>query len=212
MAYKIQVPRLQFENKIILQESSLIIEDGKSYCITGANGSGKTTLLNYMMTGTETKIYKNRKEIDLLEFKRNTAFIPNNPPIFDLLTGWENIQYICSLWRIKDKDNYLQKVKMYCDLFELSQESLNDQVHTYSLGMKYKLFLISMISRNINLLLLDEPFTALDKNSQQEIYKVLVKFLERGNSLIFVTHIEEFKNQLGDYIYEIRDKTLSKLQ
>lgn len=50
-----------------------------------------------------------------------------------------------------------------------------------------------MISRNINLLLLDEPFTALDKNSQQEIYKVLVKFLERGNSLIFVTHIEEFK-------------------
>ncbi|MDA1871887.1 ATP-binding cassette domain-containing protein [Bacillus cereus] len=212
MAYKIQVPRLQFENKIILQESSLIIEDGKSYCITGANGSGKTTLLNYMMTGTETKIYKNRKEIDLLEFKRNTAFIPNNPPIFDLLTGWENIQYICSLWRIKDKDNYLQEVKMYCDLFELSQESLNDQVHTYSLGMKYKLFLISMISRNINLLLLDEPFTALDKNSQQEIYKVLVKFLERGNSLIFVTHIEEFKNQLGDYIYEIRDKTLSKLQ
>lgn len=101
---------------------------------------------------------------------------------------------------------------MYCDLFELSQESLNHQVHTYSLGMKYKLFLISMISRNINLLLLDEPFTALDKNSQQEIYKVLVKFLERGNSLIFVTHIEEFKNQLGDYIYEIRDKTLSKLQ
>ncbi|AXY11259.1 ABC transporter ATP-binding protein (plasmid) [Bacillus thuringiensis LM1212] len=212
MAYKIQVPRLQFENKIILQESSLIIEDGKSYCITGANGSGKTTLLNYMMTGTETKIYKNRKEIDLLEFKRNTAFIPNNPPIFDLLTGWENIQYICSLWRIKDKDNYLQEVKMYCDLFELSQESLNDQVHTYSLGMKYKLFLISMISRSINLLLLDEPFTALDKNSQQEIYKVLVKFLEKGNSLIFVTHIEEFKNQLGDYIYEIRDKTLSKIQ
>ncbi|MED3038196.1 ABC transporter ATP-binding protein [Bacillus thuringiensis] len=212
MAYKIQVPRLQFENKIILQESSLNIEDGKSYCITGANGSGKTTLLNYMMTGTETKIYKNRKEIDLLEFKRNTAIIPNNPPIFDLLTGWENIQYICSLWRIKDKNNYLQEVKMYCDLFELSQESLNDQVHTYSLGMKYKLFLISMISRNINLLLLDEPFTALDKNSQQEIYKVLVKFLERGNSLIFVTHIEEFKNQLGDFIYEIRDKTLSKLQ
>ncbi|HEF1856325.1 ABC transporter ATP-binding protein [Bacillus thuringiensis] len=212
MAYKIQVPRLQFENKIILQESSLIIEDGKSYCITGANGSGKTTLLNYMMTGTETKIYKKRKEIDLLEFKRNTAFIPNNPPIFDLLTGWENIQYICSLWRIKDKDNYLQEVKMYCDLFELSQESLHDQVHTYSLGMKYKLFLISMISRNINLLLLDEPFTALDKNSQQEIYKILVEFLERGNSLIFVTHIEEFKNQLGDYIYEIRDKTLSKLQ
>ncbi|CDN39402.1 ATP-binding cassette domain-containing protein [Bacillus thuringiensis] len=212
MAYKIQVPRLQFENKVILQESSLIIEDGKSYCITGANGSGKTTLLNYMMTGTETKIYKNRKEIDLLEFKRNTAFIPNNPPSFDLLTGWENIQYICSLWRIKDKDNYLQEVKMYCDLFELSQESLNDQVHTYSLGMKYKLFLISMISRSINLLLLDEPFTALDKNSQQEIYKVLVKFLEKGNSLIFVTHIEEFKNQLGDYIYEIRDKTLSKIQ
>lgn len=212
MAYKIQVPRLQFENKIILQESSLIIEDGKSYCITGANGSGKTTLLNYMMTGTETKIYKNRKEIDLLEFKRNTAFIPNNPPIFDLLTGWENIQYICSLWRIKDKDSYLQEVKMYCDLFELSQESLNDQVHTYSLGMKYKLFLISMISRNINLLLLDEPFTALDKNSQQEIYKVLVKFLERGNSLIFVTHIEEFKNQLGNFIYEIRNKTLSKLK
>ncbi|PEA28986.1 ABC transporter ATP-binding protein [Bacillus toyonensis] len=212
MAYKIQVPRLQFENKIILQESSLVIEDGKSYCITGANGSGKTTLLNYMMTGTETKIYKNQKQIDLLEFKRNTAFIPNNTPIFDLLTGWENIQYIYSLWRIKDKDNYLKNVKMYCDLFELSQESLNDQVHTYSLGMKYKLFLISMISRNINLLLLDEPFTALDKNSQQEIYKVLIKFLERGNSLIFVTHIEEFKNQLGDYIYEIRDKTLSKLQ
>ncbi|MED2777011.1 ATP-binding cassette domain-containing protein [Bacillus thuringiensis] len=212
MVYQIQVPRLQFENKIILQESSLVIEDGKSYCITGANGSGKTTLLNYMMTGTETKIYKNQKQFDLLEFKKNTAFIPNNPPIFDLLTGWENIQYISSLWRIKDKDNYLQNVKIYCDLFELSLESLNDQIYTYSLGMKYKLFLISMISRNTNLLLLDEPFTALDKNSQQEIYKVLIKYLERGNSLIFVTHIEDFKNQLGDYIYEIRDKTLSKLQ
>ncbi|MGQ7180760.1 ATP-binding cassette domain-containing protein [Escherichia coli] len=82
MAYKIQVPRLQFENKIILQESSLIIEDGKSYCITGANGSGKTTLLNYMMTGTETKIYKKRKEIDLLEFKRNTAFILHNEHMY----------------------------------------------------------------------------------------------------------------------------------
>lgn len=51
-----------------------------------------------------------------------------------------------------------------------------------------------------------------NKFSQQEIYKVLIRFLEKGNSLIFVTHIEEFKNQLGDYIYEIQDKTLSKLQ
>ena len=58
---------------------------------------------------------------------------------------------------------------MYCDLFELSQESLNDQVHTYSLGMKYKLFLISMISRNINLLLLDEPLQHLIKFSTRNI-------------------------------------------
>ena len=212
MAYKIQVPKLQFDNKIVLNAASITIESGKSYCITGANGSGKTTFLNYIITGVETKVHKDKKHIDLLDFRRSTAFIPNNPPIFDLLTGWENIQYIRALWKIKDEDTYIQNIKMYCNLFELSQEVLNNQVHTYSLGMKYKLFLISMISRNVDLLLLDEPFTALDKGSQQEIYKVLIKFLKKGNSLIFVTHIEEFKNQLGDYIYEIRNNTLSKLQ
>lgn len=136
------------------------------------------------------------------------AFIPNDPPLFDLLTGYENIKYIIALWKIKDKEIYMNQIHNYCELLNLDKEDLSRQVHTYSLGMKFKLFFITMISRDIQILLLDEPFTALDKDSQQIVFKLLKTFTNQGNIIVFVSHVEEFRQKLGNYVFEIKDQTL----
>ncbi|WP_290716378.1 MULTISPECIES: ATP-binding cassette domain-containing protein [Exiguobacterium] len=209
--YEIQIPNIRFDDIELLKPTRISIQKGKAYCIVGANGSGKTTLLNYILTDQNTEVSLADEVISQKEFKKKAAFIPNNPPLFDLLTGWENINYIASLWGIKNKKQYITQVNTYCKLFELSTAVLKNQVQTYSLGMKYKLFLIAMISREINLLLLDEPFTALDKSSQQKAYDILTNFLTEKNSIIFVTHIEEFRVQLSDHIYEIKDQNLVKV-
>ncbi|MBP1084220.1 ATP-binding cassette domain-containing protein [Bacillus capparidis] len=208
MEVGIELTDIIIGGKKIINKTSFKITGENSYCITGVNGAGKTTLLKHIATSPEVKITLNNQHVKPLDFQKTISFIPNDPPLFEVLTGYENIEYIMALWKIKEKDCYLKRVHDYCNLLGLTKENLTQQIHTYSLGMRYKLFFIAMISRDIQLLLLDEPFTALDKNSQNEIYKILKEFTSKGNILIFVSHIEEFKQKLSNYVFEIKDKQL----
>lgn len=194
--------------KKILNKASLKLAGGNSYCVTGKNGAGKTTLMEYIAANPNVSVRMDNKKLQPVEFKQMMAYIPNDPPLFEMLTGYENIHYIMALWKIKEKDRYRRKVRRYCRLLNLDKEDLARQVHTYSLGMKFKLFFIAMFSRDIRILLLDEPFTALDKDSRHTVFELLKTFVNEGNILVFVTHIEEFREKLGQHIMEIEDQTV----
>src|SRR5690606_19365181 len=140
---------------------------------TGKNGAGKTTLMEYIAANPNVSVRMDNKKLQPIEFKQMMAYIPNDPPLFEMLTGYENIHYIMALWKIKEKDRYRRKVRRYCRLLNLDKEDLSRQVHTYSRGMKFKLFFIAMFSRDIRILLLDEPFTALDKDSRHTVFELL---------------------------------------
>ncbi|EJP83331.1 MULTISPECIES: ATP-binding cassette domain-containing protein [Bacillus cereus group] len=206
--YKFKIPKIQFENKIIINETELIIQDKNAYCLIGENGVGKTTLLNYLTMSESISIQKDKKNITNKQFKNHFAYIPSSPPLFELMTGEENIHYIASLWDINEKDRYYAKVKKLCKDLKIF-DSLNQTINTYSLGMKYKLFFICMYSREIDLIILDEPFTALDSNSQEYVITLLKEFIQGKKSIIFTTHINELRKKLNTYTYELRNNSLT---
>ncbi|QGV05440.1 ATP-binding cassette domain-containing protein [Bacillus cereus] len=206
--YKFKIPKIQFENKIIINETELIIQDKNAYCLIGENGVGKTTLLNYLTMSESISIQKDKKNITNKQFKNHFAYIPSSPPLFELMTGDENIHYIASLWDINEKDRYYAKVKKLCKDLKIF-DSLNQTINTYSLGMKYKLFFICMYSREIDLIILDEPFTALDSNSQEYVITLLKEFIQGKKSIIFTTHINELRKKLNTYTYELRNNSLT---
>ncbi|MEK4735380.1 MULTISPECIES: ATP-binding cassette domain-containing protein [Bacillus] len=206
--YKFKIPKIQFENKIIINETELIIQDKNAYCLIGENGVGKTTLLNYLTMSESISIQKDKKNITNKQFKNHFAYIPSSPPLFELMTGEENIHYIASLWDINEKDRYYAKVKKLCKDLKIF-DSLNQTINTYSLGMKYKLFFICMYSREIDLIILDEPFTALDSNSQEYVITLLKEFIQEKKSIIFTTHINELRKKLNTYTYELRNNSLT---
>ncbi|HDR5278706.1 TPA: ATP-binding cassette domain-containing protein, partial [Bacillus thuringiensis] len=131
--YKFKIPKIQFENKIIINETELIIQDKNAYCLIGENGVGKTTLLNYLTMSESISIQKDKKNITNKQFKNHFAYIPSSPPLFELMTGEENIHYIASLWDINEKDRYYAKVKKLCKDLKIF-DSLNQTINTYSLG------------------------------------------------------------------------------
>ena len=206
--YKFKIPKIQFENKIIINETEPIIQDKNAYCLIGENGVGKTTLLNYLTMSESISIQKDKKNITNKQFKNHFAYIPSSPPLFELMTGEENIHYIASLWDINEKDRYYAKVKKLCKDLKIF-DSLNQTINTYSLGMKYKLFFICMYSREIDLIILDEPFTALDSNSQEYVITLLKEFIQGKKSIIFTTHINELRKKLNTYTYELRNNSLT---
>ena len=142
-----------------------------------------------------------------IDCKKITAYIPDNPDIYDHLTGEQYINFICDIFEVKENRNEL--IKKYSDEFELTQ-NLGDLISSYSHGMKQKLVIISALVHSPKLLILDEPFVGLDPLASHKLKTIMREFCEGGGAIFFSSHVLEVVEKLCDRVGIIKEGKLVK--
>lgn len=198
------------KGKPILDDINLDLYAHDIICILGSNGAGKSTLLKVIAGIVEFQgdlYFKNKPVENLNEYKRNIAYVPSNQLLYDILTGKENLELIRNLWDVPKK-LFWENVSFYSDRLGMNQH-LDTRVEHYSTGMKDKLFFIGSISKQPDLLLLDEPFMSWDIHSQRTVIDLIKKYKEEhAISIIIITHSEQLRETLADKVYLIQDTKL----
>ena len=183
-----------YEDEPVLENFNMSISKNEILLIDGENGAGKTTLLTCI-----TNIINNGKNIfingvEVFSDKsvlKNISFIMSEDTLYDYLTLKENFIFFKTLF--DEDDEYVDNVKSLCN--ELAIDKYEDYlIKNLSQGTRNKLYLSIMLSKKHNILILDEPFTALDKNTQSiMINKIKSNSKEKEKCVIMVTHVSEFK-------------------
>lgn len=182
---------------------NLEINDGEIFGFIGPNGAGKTTTIKSIVgliefdggeiTFDGVDVVKNRKSV-----KEKIAYIPDNPEIYDNLTGIQYLNFIGDICNI-NKDNRIKDIEYYSNMFDITK-NLGDLISSYSHGMKQKLALISAFIRHPKLLILDEPFVGLDPKAAHDVKEEMKKMCENGSSVFFSTHVLEVAEKLCDKV------------
>ena len=200
-----------FGEKKAVDDLSLHIRPGEIYGFIGHNGAGKTTTLRAVagvMDFTEGTITIDGHDIRRAPTaaKRVTAFLPDNPDLYEFLSGIQFLTFIADLYDIPQADRQA-RIRKYADAFELTG-SLGSPIGSYSHGMKQKLAIISALIRQPRLLILDEPFVGLDPVAAHLLKGYLHEVCESGGAVFFSTHVLEVAEKLCDRIGIIRQGRL----
>ena len=190
---------------------SFEINDGEIFGFIGPNGAGKTTTIKCIMgliTYDNGKILFNNidNKKNPIEFKKNVIYIPDNPDLYDSLTGIQFLNFIADIYEIS-KEQRQMDINKYSELFDL-KKSLGDLISSYSHGMKQKLCLISAFLRHPKLLILDEPFVGLDPEATKHVKGLMKELCNEGGSVFFSTHVLEVAEKLCDHIAIIKNGQL----
>lgn len=182
---------------------NLTVKDGEIYGFIGHNGAGKSTTIKAVvgaMGFTEGEIYIDGKSVkrDPLGCKSVTAYVPDNPDIYDHLSGIQYLNFICDIFRVSESARN-ERIKKYAELFEISS-NLGDLISSYSHGMKQKLVLISALVHNPRFMVLDEPFVGLDPVASHKLKEIMREKCNDGGAIFFSTHVLEVAEKLCDRI------------
>jgi ABC-2 type transport system ATP-binding protein len=190
---------------------SIHVEPGDIYAFIGHNGAGKTTLLKAITgihefdKGSVTIDGINLKE-DPQEVKRRIAYIPDNPDIYEFLTGIQYLQMIADVFHVSAADREARIAK-YAERFEITG-ALGDLISSYSHGMKQKLAVVATWLHRPRLILMDEPFVGLDPMASRLLKDMMREVCNEGGAIFFSTHVLEVAEKLCDKIAIIRQGKL----
>lgn len=197
-----------YENgKKAVSNLSLEIAPGEIFGFIGHNGAGKTTTIKSVVglidfdSGEILVDEVSIKENPLL-CKQKIAYIPDNPDIYEALTGIQYLNFIADIFNVS-KFQRNELIKKYADIFEITN-NLGDMISTYSHGMKQKLVLISALIHKPKLLLLDEPFVGLDPKAAFSVKQIMRELCNDGASVFFSTHVLEVAEKLCDKVAIIK--------
>lgn len=193
--------------KRAVDDLSLTVEPGEILGFIGHNGAGKTTTLRCVagiMEFDAGEVLIDGKSIEKqpVEAKRKMAFLPDNPDIYEFMTGIAYLNFIADIYGLS-KAQREERIGKYGQAFELTG-SLGSRVGSYSHGMKQKLALISAFIREPALLILDEPFVGLDPAAAFTMKQFLKELCEQGGSVFFSTHVLEVAEKLCDKVAIIK--------
>ena len=191
-----------------VHEVSLEIESGDIYGFIGPNGAGKTTTIKCVvgiLSFQEGSITIDGVSIidNPIECKKKFAYIPDNPDIYDYLTGIQYLNFIADVFEVSAQDRE-EKIKKYARAFEI-EESLGDLVSSYSHGMKQKLAIISAMIHEPKLLILDEPFVGLDPQASVVFKDFMREMCSKGGAVFFSTHVLDVAERLCTRVAIIKD-------
>lgn len=196
-----------YGQKKAVDNLSLEIENGHIYGFIGHNGAGKTTTLKSIagiMEFDQGNIYIDNKSIkeEPLACKKVMAHIPDNPDLYEYLTGIKYLNFIADVYGVSQAER-TDRIKKYGDMFELT-DSLGEPISAYSHGMKQKLAVISALIHEPKLIIMDEPFVGLDPKASHLLKGLMRDLCDRGGAIFFSTHVLEVAEKLCDKIAIIK--------
>lgn len=200
-----------FGEKKAVDNLSLDIADGEIYGFIGHNGAGKTTTIK-ACTGIlpldSGEIFVNGvsiKENPIL-CKSQIAYIPDNPDLYEFMTGTQYINFISDIFNVSSLDR-TSRTKALAEVFELTND-LDKNIASYSHGMKQKLAIISAWVHEPKLIIMDEPFVGLDPKASHSLKLMMREFCNKGGSIFFSTHVLEVAEKLCDKVAIIKNGKL----
>ncbi len=201
----------KYGEKKAVDSLSLTIAPGEIYGFIGHNGAGKTTTIKAVcgildFDGGEIYVDGTSIKADPLKCKREIAYIPDNPDLYDFYTGVKYLNFIADIYGIPS-DVRKERMRRYCDMFELTPE-LARPISEYSHGMKQKLAVISALIHSPKLWLLDEPFVGLDPKAAHTLKQIMREVCDGGGAIFFSTHVLEVAEKLCDRIAIIKNGRL----
>ena len=196
-----------YGDKKAVDDLSLHIAPGEIYGFIGHNGAGKTTTLKSVagiLQFDSGEIYINGRSIkeQPLECKKDIAYIPDNPDLYDYLTGIQYLNFVADIFGM-DASARESQIRRYAQLFEMTG-ALGDLVSAYSHGMKQRLALIAAFMHEPRLLVFDEPFVGLDPSAVHTVKQLMQEFCARGAAVFFSTHVLDVAEKLCNRVGIIR--------
>lgn len=194
-----------------VSDLTLHVAPGDLYAFIGHNGAGKTTALKavcgiHAFEGGEIFVDGINVKEDALRAKRRMAYIPDNPDLFEYLTGIQYLNFVSDVFGLPEKVRR-ERIKRYAEAFEIT-EALGDLISAYSHGMKQKLAIISAFIHEPKLLVLDEPFVGLDPKASVVLKGLMRDLCESGGAVFFSTHVLEVAERLCSKVAIIKDGRL----
>lgn len=200
--------------KKVLKNISFKIEGGEIFAFIGHNGAGKTTMIKCIMgilDFEEGDILVDNKSIkeEPLECKRIMAYVADNPDLYENMKAIDFINFICDMYEVSE-DIRRENTTRYAKMFEI-EDKLNDDISSFSHGMKQKIALIAALAHNPKVLIMDEPFVGLDPKAVYDMKEIMRDMAKEGKTIFFSTHILDVAEKLCDRVAIIKDGTIVKV-
>ena len=202
----------EYGNKIAVNDLSLEIRSGEIFGFIGHNGAGKTTTIKAVagilpFQKGEIRVDGISVRENLLECKKRMAYIPDNPDLYEFLSGIQYLNFIADIFQVPKRERE-ERIGKYGDLFGLTGD-LGSTVSTYSHGMKQKLALIGALIHEPKLLLMDEPFVGLDPKAAHDLKMIMADICQKGGAIFFSTHVLEVAEKLCHKVAIIKEGKLA---
>ena len=196
-----------YGEKKAVDDLNLHIRPGEIYGFIGHNGAGKTTTLKSVagilqFDAGEIYIGGDSVREKPLECKRKIAYIPDNPDLYEYMTGIRYLNFIADIFGV-DAALRRERIRRYADAFELTGD-LEQPIAAYSHGMKQKLVIIAAWLHEPQLILMDEPFVGLDPKAAHLLKGMMREICDRGGAIFFSTHVLEVAEKLCDKVAIIK--------
>ncbi len=200
-----------YGEKKAVDDLSLHILPGEIYGFIGHNGAGKTTTLRSVVGIQQFdsgEIYVDGASVrtDPIACKRKIAYIPDNPDLYDFMTGIQYLNFTADIFAVPAEERQ-NAIRRYADAFDLTKD-LAQPISAYSHGMKQKLAVISALIHSPRLVLMDEPFVGLDPMASHILKELMRDICNRGGAIFFSTHVLEVAEKLCDKVAIIKSGRL----
>ena len=197
-----------------LNDISFKIDNGEIFAFIGHNGAGKTTMIKSLvgiLDFDSGDILINGKSIkkEPIECKREMAYVPDNPDLYENMTGLDFINFMCDIYDVSLEDRKVN-IEKYSKMFEMDGK-LGSDISSFSHGMKQKVALIAALSHNPDVLIMDEPFVGLDPKAVFDMKEVMHKMAKEGKTIFFSTHILDVAEKLCDRVAIIKKGEIVKI-
>ena len=196
-----------YGEKKAVDDLSLHIAAGEIYGFIGHNGAGKTTTLKSVVgilqfDEGEITIDGHSVKADPLACKRELAYIPDNPDLYDFMTGIKYLNFVADIFGVGAAERQ-ERIRKYAEAFELT-EDLAQPIAAYSHGMKQKLAIIAAWLHQPKLIIMDEPFVGLDPKASHLLKGMMREVCDQGGAIFFSTHVLEVAEKLCDKVAIIK--------
>ena len=200
--------------KKAVDDISFTVNDGEIFAFIGHNGAGKTTTIKSIvgiLDFEQGDILINGKSIFFqpIECKKEMAYVPDNPDLYENMKAIDFINFICDMYEV-DKAERKERIEKYSKMFEMA-DSLNDEISSFSHGMKQKVALISALAHNPKILIMDEPFVGLDPKAVFDMKEIMKQMCKEGKTIFFSTHILEVAEKLCSRVAIIKQGKIVKV-